>query len=58
LDYRLRKGVKFHDGCDFTAADVVWNFDRVTNEKAPQFHPKQFALIRDRTNNMESRGGR
>ena len=49
----LRKGVKWHDGCEFTAADVVWNFERVTNEKAPQFHPKQFALIRDRTNNME-----
>src|SRR2546428_7726623 len=49
----LRQGVKFHDGCAFTAADVVWNFERVTNEKAPQFHPKQFAMIRDRTNNME-----
>ena len=50
---QLRQGVKWHDGCDFTAADVVWNFARVTDEKAPQFHPKQFALIRDRTNNME-----
>ena len=50
---QLRQGVKWHDGCDFTAADVVWNFARVTDDKAPQFHPKQFALIRDRTNNME-----
>jgi len=49
----LRQGVKWHDGCDFTAADVVWNFDRVTNEKAPQFHPKQFAMIRTRTDNIE-----
>jgi len=49
----LRPGVKWHDGCDFTAADVVWNFDRVTNEKAPQFHPKQFAMIRTRTDNIE-----
>ncbi len=49
----LRQGVKFHDGCAFTAADVVWNFERVTNEKAPQFHSKQFAMIRDRTSNME-----
>ena len=23
----LRQGMKWHDGCDFTAADVVWNFD-------------------------------
>src|SRR6266702_4127051 len=36
-----------------TAGDVVWNLERVTNEKAPQFHPKQFAMIRDRTSNME-----
>ena len=29
----LRKGVKFHDGCNFTAADVVWNFECVTKRR-------------------------
>lgn len=48
----LRQGVKWHDGCDFTAQDVVWNLDRIANEKSPQFHPKQFAMIRNRTSNI------
>ncbi len=30
-EMKLRQGVKFHNGDDFTAATVKWNWDRVTN---------------------------
>jgi peptide/nickel transport system substrate-binding protein len=30
-EFRLRKGVRFHDGGDFTAADVVFTLDRIPN---------------------------
>ncbi len=30
-EFRLRKGVRFHDGTEFTAADVMFTLDRIPN---------------------------
>jgi len=35
--FKLRPGVKYHDGSTFTAHDVVWNFDKLTKPKSPQY---------------------
>ncbi|MDQ3831292.1 MAG: ABC transporter substrate-binding protein [Candidatus Tectomicrobia bacterium] len=39
--FRLRRGVKFHDGSDFNADAVIWNWDKIRNKDAPQYDPKQ-----------------
>jgi peptide/nickel transport system substrate-binding protein len=49
----LRKGVKFHDGCDLTADLVVWNIQRLVDDKTQGFHPVQYARHRVRTVNVD-----
>src|SRR5262252_3333405 len=44
--FKLRPGVKFHDGSDFNADAVVWNLDKVFDTKAPQFDQRQAAQVR------------
>ncbi|MEA3157933.1 MAG: peptide/nickel transport system substrate-binding protein, partial [Betaproteobacteria bacterium] len=46
--FRLRHGVKFHDGSDFNADSVIWNMEKIYNKTAPQFDPKQAAQVRSR----------
>jgi peptide/nickel transport system substrate-binding protein len=46
--FKLRAGVKFHDGSPFNADAVVWNVDKVLNKEAPQFDASQVGLTASR----------
>jgi peptide/nickel transport system substrate-binding protein len=46
--FKLRQGVTFHDGSPFNAEAVVWNFDKILNESAPQYDKRQAAQGRGR----------
>jgi peptide/nickel transport system substrate-binding protein len=46
--FRLRPGVTFHDGSAFDAQAVVWNLDKILNQKAEQFDTRQAAQGRGR----------
>jgi peptide/nickel transport system substrate-binding protein len=43
--FKLRRGVKFHDGSDFNADAVMWNWDKIRNKDAPQYDAKQAGEI-------------
>jgi len=50
----LRHGVKYHDGCEFKADDVVWNYQYRMDQKAPYFLAQQFAHSRTWLTNIKS----
>src|ERR1044072_1516158 len=41
--FKLRRGVKFHDGSDFNADAVIWNLEKLFKQDAPQYDPKQIS---------------
>jgi len=43
--FKLRQGVKFHDGTPFNADAVVWNYDKLLNKSAPQYDARQVSLV-------------
>jgi peptide/nickel transport system substrate-binding protein len=52
--FKLRPGVKFHDGSDFNADAVVWNVDKVLNDKAAQFDASQVGVTASRMPTLKS----
>lgn len=46
--FKLRQGVKFHDGTPFNADALIWNLDRSFNKDAKQFDPQASAINRGR----------
>jgi peptide/nickel transport system substrate-binding protein len=47
LEFKLRKGVKFQDGSDFTADDVKFTLDRVADEKNAAPNRSKVTAIQD-----------
>ncbi len=52
--FKLRQGVKFHDGSDLKADAIVWNVDKVLNKEARHFAPDQIGVTVSRMPNLVS----
>jgi ABC-type transport system substrate-binding protein len=52
--FKLRRGLKFHDGTDFTADAVLWNWDKLRSKDAPQYDARQAGIITPRISTIQS----
>jgi peptide/nickel transport system substrate-binding protein len=51
--FTLRKGVVFHDGTPMTADAIIWNLQRLFDEKSPQYDPPASAIVRSFVNVLD-----
>jgi peptide/nickel transport system substrate-binding protein len=52
--FKLRQGVKFHDGSEFDADAVIFNMEKLFNEKSPQYSARQASLVNFRMPGFEA----
>ncbi|MFZ9506455.1 MAG: ABC transporter substrate-binding protein [Burkholderiaceae bacterium] len=52
--FKLRQGVKFHDGSNFTADAVVWNVRKVLDKTAQHYDPSQIGVTVSRMPTLAS----
>ncbi len=52
--FKLRLGVKFHDGSDFNADAVVWNVEKVLKQDAQHFDASQVGVTASRMPTLAS----
>ena len=52
--FKLRNDVKFHDGSPFNADAVVWNVQKVLDQKSPQFDASQVGVTASRMPTLRS----
>ncbi len=52
--FAVRQGAKFHDGSDFNASAVVWNLQRIYDDKSPHYDAPAAPIVRATVSMIES----